>query len=82
MDALRQLGTSQRLAHSVVADVSDLAQTVEQAERLKDAGIDANADIGISGLDLLEGGAGGEGTLRHNRHWQPSTPTGIMDIGT
>ena len=77
VDVLGQVGAGQGLPDRVVADIGDLAQTVEQAERVKDARIDANADIGIPGLDLLQRRAGGEGTLRHDRHWQP---TSTMDV--
>lgn len=49
---LGQFGAGQRLSDAIVADVGDLAQTVEQAERLKDAGIDADADVGVTGLDF------------------------------
>ena len=80
VDVLGQVGAGQGLPDRVVADIGDLAQTVEQAERVKDARIDANADIGIPGLDLLQRRAGGEGTLRHDRHWQPTTPTSTMDV--
>ena len=62
-------------------DIGDLAQTVEQAERLKDASINADTDIGVPCLDLLQRRAGREGALRHDSHWQPPTPTGIVDIG-
>ena len=65
----------------IVADVGDLAQTVEQAERLKDAGIDADADVGVTGLDFLQRRAGREGALGHDRHRQPPAPTGVVDVG-
>lgn len=75
-----KLGAGQRLADAVVADVGDLAQPFEQTERLEDTGIDADADAGISSLDLLEGRSRGEGALGHDGHWQPSAATGIMDV--
>lgn len=34
--------------------------------RLQDGGIDADADIGVAGFDLLQGRAGGEGVLGHD----------------
>ena len=77
---LGQFGGSQRLSDAVVADVGDLAQTVQQTERLEDSGVDADADIGVAGFDLLQGRAGREGALRHHRHRQPPTPTGIVDV--
>lgn len=80
MDVLGQFRAGQRLSDRVVADVGDLAQTVEQAERLKDASIDADADIGIASLDLLQGRTGREGALRDDGHWQPPTPTGVVDV--
>src|ERR1700758_1120027 len=77
---LGQFGGGQRLSDAVVADVGDLAQTVEQTERLKDARIDANAHVGVPSLDSLQGRAGRKGALRHHRHRQPPTPTGIVDV--
>lgn len=82
MDVLGQFRAGERLSNWVVADVGDLAQTVEQAERLKDARINADADIGVPGLDLLQGRAGREGAFRDDSHWQPPTPTGIVDVRT
>ena len=55
---LGQFGAGQRLSDAIVADVGDLAQTVEQAERLKDAGIDADADVGVTGLDSFATSSG------------------------
>ena len=40
---LGQLGAGQRLSDTVGADVGDPAQTVQEAEGVKDAGIDADA---------------------------------------
>lgn len=51
---LGQLGTGERLADAVIADVRDLDQAVEQAERLENAGIDADADVGVAGSDSLQ----------------------------
>src|ERR1700733_1878231 len=81
MDMLGQFGAGQRLSDAIVADVGDLAQTVEPAERLKDAGIDADADVGVTGLDSLQRRAGREGALGPDRHRQPPTPTGVVDVG-
>ena len=52
---LGQVGAGERLTDAVVADVGDLAQAVEEAERLKDASINADADVGIASLDFLQG---------------------------
>lgn len=79
---LRQFRTGEGLSDAVVADVGDLAQTVEQTERLQDAGVDANADTGIAGLDSLKCGPGREGPFRNHRHRQPSATTGVMDVST
>lgn len=49
---LRQVGAGERLTDAVVADVGDLAQAVEQAERLQDAGINADADVGVPASTL------------------------------
>ena len=82
MDVLGQFRAGQRLSNRVVAYVGYLAKTVEQAERLKDACINADADIGVPSLDLLQGRAGREGALCDNSHWQPPAPTGIVDVCT
>ena len=79
---LRKLGGCQSLADSVVADVGNLAETIEKAEGLKDGRINANANVRVSGLYPLQGRTGREGTLRHDRHRQSSTPTSIIDIRT
>lgn len=76
-----QLGGGQRLTDRVVTDVCDLAQTVEQAECKKDAGIDADADARIPRLDPLQCRPGCEGAFGDDRHGQPPTPTGVVDIG-
>lgn len=78
---LGQFGAGQSLSDGIVADVGDLAQTREQPECLKNAGINADADAGVSRLDLLQSRAGREGTLRHNSHGQAPTSTRIVDIG-
>ncbi len=77
---LWQFGAGERLSYRIVADVCDLAQTIQQAQRLKDAGINADADIGIAGLNFLQSRARGEGTLRHNRHRQSPTSAGVVDV--
>lgn len=78
---LWQFSAGQRLSDAIVADVGDLAQTVQQTERLKNAGIDANADVGVAGLDSLQGRAGRKGALGYDCHRQPPTPTGVVDVG-
>ena len=50
---LGQFRASQNLSNGVVVNVGDLAQTVQQAERLKDAGIYADANICVPSLDPL-----------------------------
>lgn len=65
---LGKLGAGQRLANGIVANVGELTQSLEQAERLQDGGIDADADVGVAGLDPLQGRAGGEGALGHDGH--------------
>ncbi len=80
MDMLGQFGAGQCLSDAIVADVGDLAQTVEQTRRLKDAGIDANADIGIAGFDSLQGRTGREGALGHDGHRQPPASAGVVDV--
>lgn len=77
---LGQVGTGERLTDAVVADVGDLAQALEEAERLQDAGIDADADVGVPGFDPLQSRARSEGALGYHRHRQPSASTGIMNV--
>lgn len=77
---LGQVGAGERLTDAVVADVGDLAQAVEEAERLQDAGINADADIGVPGFDPLQRRSRREGALGYDRHRQPSASTGIMDV--
>src|SRR3546814_17308234 len=45
VNVLGQLCAGQRLTDSVVTDVGDLAQTFQQAERLKDARIDRKSVV-------------------------------------
>ena len=80
MDAFGQSRAGQRLPDTVVADVCHLAQAVEQAQRLKNSGIDADADAGISSLDPLQCRSGSEGAFGDDRHGQPPTTTGILDV--
>lgn len=80
MDVLGQMGTGQCLSDAVIADVGDLAESVEQAECLEDAGINADADVGVPSFDSLQCRAGREGALGHDRHWQPSASTGIVYV--
>ena len=77
---LRQIGAGERLADAVVADVGDLTQAVEQAKRLQDAGINADADVGVPGFDPLQCRARCEGALGYDSHRQPSASTSIMDV--
>ena len=63
---LWQFGAGERSADAVVADVGDLAQAIEQAERLENAGIYADADVGVPGFDPLQSRAGREGALGHD----------------
>ena len=77
---LWQCGAGERLPDAIAADIGNLAQTVEQAERLKDGGVDADADIGVAGFDLLQGRAGREGALGHDRHGETTATTGVAEI--
>jgi len=49
----RQFGTCQRLTNTVVTDVGDLTQALEETERLKYAGVDADADARVASFDSL-----------------------------
>lgn len=77
---LGEFSTGESLADAVVADVCDPAQAVEQAECLQDASVNADADVSVSGLNPLQCRPGREGALSHDRHRQPSAPTGIVDV--
>ncbi len=68
MDVFGQIGAGEGLSNAIVADVGDLAQTVEQAKRKQDASVNANADIGVASFNFLKRGARGEGALGHNGH--------------
>lgn len=80
MNVPGQVGAGQRPSDAVVADVGQLAQAVEQAERQQDAGIDADADTGVASFDPLQCRARREDTLSHDRHWQPPPPPGIVNV--
>lgn len=80
MDALGQVGARKRLADAVIADVGDFAQPVEQPKRLEDSGINADADVGVPGLDPLQGRSGGEGAFGHHRHRQPPASAGVVNV--
>ena len=65
MDVLWQRGAGERLPDAIAADIGNPTQAVEQAERLKRGGVDADADIGVAGFDLLQSRTGREGALGH-----------------
>jgi len=77
---LGQVGAGERLTDAVVADVGNLAQTVEQAEGLQDAGINADADVGVPSFDPLQCRARRERALGYDRHRQSSASARIMDV--
>lgn len=79
---LGKFGAGERLSNAVVTDICDLTQPIEQTERLEDGGVNADTDVGVSGFDLLQGRAGREGALRHDRHGQSPMTTGIVDVRT
>ena len=62
------------------SSLAPLEGPVEQAKRLQDAGINADADVGVPGFDPLQCRARREGALGYDRHRQPSASTGIMDV--
>ena len=77
---LRQIGAGQGLSDGVVTDVGEFAQAVEQAERLKDAGINADADVGVARLDPLQRRAGRESAFGDDCHRQPPATTSVVDV--
>jgi len=68
MDVFREFGTGKGLSDPIVADIGNLAQTIQQAESMQDTCIDADADIGVTGFDPLKGGTGREGSFGHDSH--------------
>jgi hypothetical protein len=48
-----QLGTGECLPDTIAANVGDISEVVEEAERLQDGGIDADTDICITSFDPL-----------------------------
>jgi hypothetical protein len=54
VDVLWKVGAGKSLPYAVVADVGDPAQSIEQAERVQDRRVDADADVGIAGFDPLQ----------------------------
>lgn len=52
-NALGEFHTGQSLTDAVAADVGDLAQSIEQAKRLQDGDVDADAGIGVARFPLL-----------------------------
>jgi hypothetical protein len=80
MDMFGQFGAGEGLSNAIVADVGNLAQPVEQTKRMQDASVNADADIGVASFNFLKRGAGREGAFGHNRHGEPSTAAGIMNV--
>ena len=80
MDALGKPGAGKSLPNAVVADIRDLAQSIEQAECMKDGSINADADGGVARFDLLQGRAGSESALRYDCHRQSPTTAGVVDV--
>src|SRR6185312_8643514 len=79
-NAFWQFRAGQPLADAVAGDVGDLAQAIEKTKRLQDGSVDADADVGVAGFDLLQGRAGRECALRHDRHGQPPATASVVDI--
>lgn len=65
---------------TIAANVGDISEVVEQAERLQDGGIDADTDIGITSFDPLQGGTGRESALGDDSHGQSAAAAGVTDI--
>ena len=80
MDALGQLGTGESLSDGIVANVCDLAQAVEQAERLEHTCVDADADAGVASLDPLQRRSGCKGTLGYHCHREATASAGVVDV--
>jgi hypothetical protein len=50
----RECGTRQGLAYGIVTDIGNVAQGRQQTERLKNAGVDADANAGVALFDSLK----------------------------
>jgi hypothetical protein len=68
------------LPDSIAANIGDISDVVEQAERLQDGGIDADTDIGIPSFDPLQSGTGRESALGDDSHGQPAAAAGVTDV--
>ncbi len=82
VDTFGQCRTRQHLSGGIVADVGEVSETFQQAERLENASIDPDADARVPRLDPLESRARRERAFGHHSHGQPPTPTGVADVST
>jgi hypothetical protein len=69
------------LALAVGSYISGSGQALQQAERLEHRSVDTHADRRIACLHTLQCRSGREGAIRHDRHGQASTDTGVMYVG-
>jgi hypothetical protein len=76
----RECRTRQGLAYGIVTDIGNVAQGRQQTKRLKNAGVDADANAGVALFDSLKSRAGGECSLGDHRHRELPPPPGIVDI--
>ena len=53
----------------VLANVGNLAETIEQPERLQDRGVDADANARVAFFNALQGCSRGKCALGYNAHW-------------
>jgi hypothetical protein len=65
----------------VLADVGNLAETVEQPERLQDRGVNADANARVAFFNALQGSSRGKRALGDNAHWQAPPTARVMNVG-
>jgi hypothetical protein len=65
----------------VLANVGNLAETIEQPERLQDRSVDADANARVAFFNALQGRSRGKCALGYNAHWQAAPTARVMDVG-
>lgn len=68
MDMLGKVGAGECLANAVIANIGELAQSIEKTECLQHAGINPNADACIPSFYSLKRGTRRERALGHYCH--------------
>jgi hypothetical protein len=79
-NTLRQEFIGQRLTNRIRGGISQLAKTIQEAQRVHGRGVDAHAHGGVASLHALQGGARGESAVGEHSHRQSSSAAGITQI--